>query len=159
MILRTIFDVCVSKLLPSTLILMSLHQNALSTSSITTSKSSSNLLKVWIFFYLKPLKPLKPDDVWFQASRNTLATFVSQMCEHAGKKTNHSSRDSGASAMFNAEVQQKMIKSVTGHKSSKALAIYERPTLQQQQAVSGVLILKLLEQRSQQQSAVASKCS
>ena len=65
------------------------------------------------------------------------------MCEEAGiseKKTNHSLRASGASAMFNADVPEKMIKSVTGHKSSKALAIYERPTIQQQQAVSGVLM-------------------
>ena len=42
--------------------------------------------------------------------------------------------------MFNADVPEKKIKSVTGHKSSKALAIYERPTIQQQQAVSGVLM-------------------
>ena len=66
---------------------------------------------------------------WY-GGRNTLATFVSKMCEVAGipeKKTNHSLRATGASAMFNAEVPEKMIKSVTGHKSSKALAIYERP--------------------------------
>ena len=65
------------------------------------------------------------------------------MCEVAGiseKKTNHSLRATGASAMFNAEVPEKMIKSVTGHKSSKALAIYERPSLAQEQALSGVLM-------------------
>lgn len=67
---------------------------------------------------------------------------MSKMCEEAGiseKKTNHSLRASGASAMFNADIPEKVIKSVTGHKSSKALAIYERPTIQQQ-AVSGVLM-------------------
>ena len=47
---------------------------------------------------------------------------------------------SGASAMFTAEVPEKMIKNVTGHKSSKALAIYERPNARQQQALSGVLV-------------------
>ena len=34
---------------------------------------------------------------------------------------------------------KKMIKDVTGHKSSKALALYERPTLAQKQALSKVL--------------------
>ena len=32
-----------------------------------------------------------------------------------------------------------MIKNVTGHKSSKVLALYERPTLAQKQALSKVL--------------------
>ena len=65
------------------------------------------------------------------------------MCEEAGiteRKTNHSLRASGASAMFTAEVPEKMIKNVTGHKSSKALAIYECPNARQQQALSGVLV-------------------
>ena len=42
-------------------------------------------------------------------------------------------------AMFAAQVPEKMIKAVTGHKSSKALALYERPTLAQKQALSKVL--------------------
>ena len=44
--------------------------------------------------------------------------------------TNHSLRASGATAMFTAEVPEKMIKEVTGQKSSKALAIYEWPTVE-----------------------------
>lgn len=69
-------------------------------------------------------------------------TFVSTMCAEAGigeRKTNHSLRATGATAMFTAEVPEKMVKEVTGHKSSKALALYERPTLQQKQALSKVL--------------------
>ena len=65
------------------------------------------------------------------------------MCEEAHVtewKTSHSLRASGASAMFTAEVPEKMIKSVNGHKSSKALAIYEWPNIQQQQALSGKLV-------------------
>lgn len=42
--------------------------------------------------------------------------------------------------MFATNVPEKIIKEVTGHKSSKALAIYERPTVQQKQAVSNILV-------------------
>ena len=45
----------------------------------------------------------------------------------------------GVTAMFAAQVPLKMVKEVTGHKSSKALALYERPTLAQKQALSQVL--------------------
>ncbi len=98
-------------------------------------------------FYLKPLakKPADREAPWFQATaigKNTLAKFVEKMCEDAGikdKKSNHSLRATGATAMFAAGVPEKLVKSVTGHKSTKALELYERPTVQQQQAVSKVL--------------------
>lgn len=41
--------------------------------------------------------------------------------------------------MFNAGVSDKLIRDVTGHRST-ALQLYERPTLQQKQAVSRVLV-------------------
>ena len=41
--------------------------------------------------------------------------------------------------MFNAQVPEKMIKEVTGHHSTKALGLYERPSLAQKKAVSKVL--------------------
>ena len=41
--------------------------------------------------------------------------------------------------MFTAGVPEKIIKSVTGHKSSKALELYERPTVDQMKAVSKVM--------------------
>ena len=98
------------------------------------------------FFNLKPLaaKPDDPTKPWFQATpigKNTLGKFVENMCIDAGveKKTNHSLRATGASAMFAAGVPEKLIKSVTGHKSSKALEIYERPTVKQLKAVSKVM--------------------
>ena len=62
------------------------------------------------------------------------------MCEEAGiteKKSNHSLKAPGATAMFAANVPEK---EVMGHKSSKVLAIYERPTVQQKQAVSNILV-------------------
>ena len=45
----------------------------------------------------------------------------------------------GVTAMFTAQVPEKMIKEVTGHKSSKALVLYQCPTLVQKQALSKVL--------------------
>ena len=59
--------------------------------------------------------------------------------ELAGKKSNHSLRASGTTAMFAAQVPEKMMKEETGHKSSKALAIYECPTYAQWQALPKVL--------------------
>ena len=73
--------------------------------------------------------------------KNTLHSLLGTMCVEAGieeKKSNHSLRATGATAMFAAQVPEKMIKDVTGHKSSKALALYERPTLAQKQALSKV---------------------
>ena len=64
------------------------------------------------------------------------------MCCEAGiteKKTNHSLRATGATALFNAGVQEKLIRDVTGHRSN-ALQIYERPSLEQRQAVSKILV-------------------
>ena len=48
------------------------------------------------------------------------------MCIGAGiqeKKTNHSLHATGATSMFAAQFPEKMTKDVTGHKSSKALAL------------------------------------
>ena len=64
------------------------------------------------------------------------------MCKEAGigeKKTKHSLRATGATALFNAGVPEKLIHDVTGHKSS-ALQLYERPTLQQRQMVSSIVV-------------------
>ena len=55
------------------------------------------------------------------------------------KRSNHSLRATGASALFTAGVPEKIIKGITGHRSSKALEVYERPTQSQLQAVSSVM--------------------
>ena len=70
-----------------------------------------------------------------------LSKYVELMCEDAGleKRSNHSLRATGASALFTAGVPEKIIKGITGHRSSKALEVYERPTQSQLQAVSSVM--------------------
>ena len=98
------------------------------------------------FFFAKPLDKV-PSDArapWFYSvpvGKNTLGGLLADICREAGieKKTNHSLRATGATAMFAAGVPEKMIKEVTGHKSSKALEIYERPTVPQRQALANVL--------------------
>ena len=96
------------------------------------------------FMYLQPKSqvPSDPKEPWFYPSpmgKNSLHSLVRTMCMEAGieeKKSNHSLRATGATA---AQVPEKMIKDVTGHKSTKALALYERPTIAQKQALSKVL--------------------
>ena len=48
-------------------------------------------------------------------------------------------RATGASALFNAGVPERLIRDVTGHKSN-ALHLYARPTEQQKKQVSAVLV-------------------
>jgi len=100
------------------------------------------------FRYLQPKSqvPDDPKEPWFYPNligKNTLHSLLHTMCEEeAGiedKKSNHSLRASGTTAMFAAQVPEKMIKEETGHKSSKALAIYECPTYAQRQALPKVL--------------------
>lgn len=67
-----------------------------------------------------------------------MGTFLQGMCHEAGitdKKTNHSLRATGTSALVNAGVPEKLIRNVTGHRSN-AIHQYERPSLQQRQDVS-----------------------
>ena len=96
------------------------------------------------YFYLRP-KKIPKENVWYDCSpvgQNSLKKCMKQMCSEAGvsgKKTNHSLRATGASALFNAGVPEKMIRDVTGHRSS-ALLQYERPNLEQKQAVSQILV-------------------
>ena len=65
--------------------------------------------------------------------------FRSACVKRLVKKTNHSLRATGASALFNAGLPEKLIRGVTGHRS-KALQLYERPTTEQLQETSAVLV-------------------
>ena len=63
---------------------------------------------------------------------------MANMCKEAGmdKNSNHSLH---ATAFFNAGIPEKLIRDVTGHRS-KALELYECPSLNQCQSVSQVLV-------------------
>ncbi len=107
-------------------------------------------------FYLRQKKVVGPYIPWYECTpvgREKLNMYMATMCKEAGiseKKANHSLRATGASALFNAGVPDKFIRDVTGHRSN-ALQLYERPTLQQQQSVSSVLV------QGQKSFAVAEK--
>lgn len=95
-------------------------------------------------FYLRP-KKAHAGDIWHDnvtIGRDRLASFLRDMCREARiteKKTSHGLRATRASALFTAGVPEKLICDVTGHHLN-ALHLYERPSLQQQQEVSKVLV-------------------
>ena len=66
---------------------------------------------------------------------------MQEMCEEAGveKKTNHSLRATGCTALFNAGVPVKMICDVTGHRSN-AIQLYKRPPEEQKKQVSKIMM-------------------
>ena len=63
------------------------------------------------------------------------------MCAEAGlseKKTNHSLRATAATALFEANIPEKLIQERTGPHSVDALQQYQRSTVQQHQATSKI---------------------
>ena len=95
-------------------------------------------------FYMKPLdKPLpsKPGFAAQPCGENKLACMVKDMFAMAGitGKTNHSLRATGASELFRSSVPEKIVQERTGHRSIKALRMYERTTQSQHMAVSPIL--------------------
>ena len=58
------------------------------------------------------------------------------------KKTNHSLRAAGISQLFEDGVDEKIIQSRSGHRSTEALRIYERITADHEKAVSSILSSK-----------------
>lgn len=74
--------------------------------------------------YLRPKRSTTeaPDIPWYEEApvgKNSLSLMVREMWAGAGigSKTNHSLRASGASAMFRANVPEKIIQKTTGHRS------------------------------------------
>ena len=89
------------------------------------------LQKDW--FYLKPLGnhvTADPSKAWYTCQprgENKLSGMVKSMFAMVGVvgKTNHSLRATGASNMFQAGVPEKIVQERTGHRSIKALRMYE----------------------------------
>lgn len=68
--------------------------------------------------------------------------MIKDMCKDAGieEKTNHSLRATGRSAMFQANVTEKIIQNTTGHRSLEAPRKYQHTLMEQHQAVSQLLM-------------------
>ena len=97
-------------------------------------------------FYLRPLTnaPDDPTKPWFATvpmGENKLGAMLKEMFCEVGisGKTNHSLCATGATSLYTANVPEKMIQQRTGHRSLKALRIYERTTQDQELAVSKIL--------------------
>ena len=96
-------------------------------------------------FYCRPAKIPNHSGVCYECAavgKEKLHTFQASMCEEAGiskEKTNHSLRATGGTAMFAANVPEKIIHFVTGHGSS-ALQLYKHPAEEQQKSVSDLLV-------------------
>ena len=101
--------------------------------------------KGWFCWQPLTSTPADTKAPWFAAipcGRNSLSKVVCEMFHEAGsseKKTNHSLRAAGVSELFEAGVDEKIIQSCSGHRSTDALRMYERITPAQQQAVSNIL--------------------
>ena len=98
-------------------------------------------------FYFRPKAktPSNLNQAWYDSvpvGKNKLSTVVKEMSIEAGlkeKKTNHSLRATGATALFSAGVPERIIQQNTGHRSLEALRQYERISVDQQQATSRIL--------------------
>ena len=95
------------------------------------------------WFYLRAVSA-KSLGSWYFASpigEHTLGCMVKDIFNEIGigDKTNHSLRATGASILFQSNVPEKIIQERTGHRSLKALRLYERTTAKQNQQVAKVL--------------------
>ena len=89
------------------------------------------------YFSKFPLKGKKMDIIYLRPVSKASDKGYWYECAPVGeeKKTNHSLRATGATALFSAVVPERLIWDVTGHQSN-ALHLYERPSLAQKEAVS-----------------------
>ena len=83
-------------------------------------------------FYLRPLEKVPSGNrPWYCKSRigiNELKTFMLDIAAESGlgiHYTNHSLRATALTRMYNAGVTEKLIAEKSGHKSLKALRVYE----------------------------------
>ena len=101
-----------------------------------------------------PLQKFEGKSVWYSSvplGHNKLNTTVKTMMSEAGVKgyyTNHSLRATAVSRLFQNDVDDKLIKGVTGHRS-KALHGYKRETEDQLLKVS-----KIVQGQQDQESTV-----
>lgn len=97
-----------------------------------------------MLFYLKPLQKFKGKRVWYSTvplGHNKLNSMVKTMMSEAGVEgyyTNHSLRATAVSRLFQNDVDDKLIKGVTGHRS-EALQGYKRETEEQLLKVSKIV--------------------
>ena len=91
----------------------------------------------------------KPSNTEWYSNRpvgvNTISTVIKNICKETGAEgnfTGHSLRRTGITRMFRADVPDKLVKEVSGHRSS-ALDVYKVTSNKQKASVSKILQGKL----------------
>lgn len=98
-------------------------------------------------FYCRPLDQYGRDGPWYSKQpkgKHSLSKMVKAMLSKSGagcasEYSNHSLRASGATELFQAEVPEKVIQDMTGHRSVKALRQYEKVSDVQKKAACNIL--------------------
>ena len=101
------------------------------------------------YMYMRPLDEISnsPTKPWYTKQRvgyNTLKGFIAKLFAASGLKgfhTNHSLRATSITRIFKADVPEKIRTEKSGHKSLKALCMYEHMSPMQEQA-TGLPILE-----------------
>ena len=99
------------------------------------------------YFYMRPLEKFPSGSKKCAVTKqrvglNVLKSILSELSEKSGAGvhyTNHSSRATAITRMFNCGVPEKVIAENSGHRSTKALRCYERTFEDLQQAVTKVI--------------------
>ena len=96
-------------------------------------------------FYCRPLDQYESRGLWYSQQprgKHYLGNLVKSMFTKSGagsEYSNHSLRASGASELFQAEVPERVIQGITGHRSIKALRQYEKVSDVQKKAACNIL--------------------
>lgn len=93
------------------------------------------------YLYMRPLMsvPSNPCKPWYTKQRvgiNTIKGMIPKIFENAGlsdKYSNHFLRATSITRMFNAGITEKVIAEQSGHRSLKALRLYEKTSVEQEQ--------------------------
>jgi integrase len=95
-------------------------------------------------FYLKPLQNYEKREFWYCSvplGHNSLQNIVKSMMSEAGVEvffTNHSLRATAVTRLFQENVDEKLIKGLTGHRS-ESLEGYKRESNNQLAKVSNIV--------------------
>ena len=102
-------------------------------------------------FYLRPLSASGP---WYGKSRvgvNTLKKFIPDLCKSAALSahyTNHSLRATAITRMYKSGVPEKVISEKSGHRSLKALRVYEHTSVHQQKLARASIVGECVDEAS-----------
>ena len=98
--------------------------------------------------------PMDVSACWF---KNNVLPDLSQMSGIGVRYTNHSLQAMAITCMFTKGVPQNIIAETSGHRSTKALRLYERTCVKQQKAVTAVINSEGIENRGREERRQSGK--